>query len=450
METIQTIFDFLTGLGSPVMLPIVIFILGLILGQKIGKAFVSAVTIGVGFIGLGLVIGLLFDALGPATAQLVETTGLELNSLDVGWGVAAAIAFGTSVGSLVFVVALGVNLVMLIFNWTKTLNVDMWNYWHYAFTGSLVYLVSGGSLALGLIAAAIHAVIALLIADWTAKDVQSFFRLPNVSIPQGWAITSVPIIKILNWIVDKIPGLRDIYWDDEGLQKKLGVFGQPIIMGAILGLLFGLVAYGFDTKVLTLAVQMAAVMLLIPRIIAIFMEGLTPLSEAARAFMQKRFAGREFYIGLDSAILIGHPITIAAGIILIPLTLLLAAILPGNTTLPAADLAATAFFVAMVPPLTKGNLFRSILYGIIIMTMVLYISTAFAPLLTQIAADIGFAIPEGAVEITGLSGGTWIAWVLTSIAKLFGPDTCGFGQRRCDDSHCIQDNRTICRSTLGR
>lgn len=420
METVQQIFEFLTGLGSPVMLPIVIFVLGLILGQKVGKAFVSAVTIGVGFIGLGLVIGLLFEALGPATAKLVETTGIELNSLDVGWGVAAAIAFGTSVGSLVFVVALGVNLIMLIFNWTKTLNVDMWNYWHYAFTGSLVYLVTGGSLVLGLIAAAIHAVVALLIADWTAKDVQGFFRLPNVSIPQGWAITSVPIIKGLNWVVDKIPGLRDIHWDDEGLQKKLGVFGQPIIMGAILGLLFGLIAYGFKTEVLTLAVQMAAVMLLIPRIIAIFMEGLTPLSEAARAFMQKRFAGREFYIGLDSAILIGHPITIAAGILLIPLTLLLAAILPGNSTLPAADLAATAFFVAMVPPLTKGNLFRSILYGVIIMTMVLYISTAFAPLLTEIAADIGFGIPEGAVEITGLSGGNWIAWVLTSIAKLFG------------------------------
>lgn len=87
-------------------------------------------------------------------------------------------------------------------------------------------------------------------------------------------------------------------------------------------------------KVLMLAVQMAAVMLLIPRIIAIFMEGLTPVSEAARTFMQKRFAGREFYVGLDSAILIGHPITIATGILLIPITLLLAAILPGNTTLP--------------------------------------------------------------------------------------------------------------------
>ncbi|MCX8023883.1 MAG: PTS galactitol transporter subunit IIC [Thermanaerothrix sp.] len=428
MEAIKSIFDFLTGLGSPVMLPIVIFILSLILGQKLSRAFISSLTVGVGFIGLGLVINLLFQALGPATDALVKSTGLQLTALDVGWGVAAAIAFGTAVGSLVFIVALGVNLIMLLLNWTKTLNVDMWNYWHYAFTGSLVYLVSGGNLLLGLIAAAIHAVVALLIADWVAKDVQGFFKLPGISIPQGWAITSVPIIKVFNWIVEKIPGLRDVYWDSETLQKRLGIFGQPIIMGAILGLLFGILAYGINPagmtfneilgKVLMLAVQMAAVMLLIPRIIAIFMEGLTPVSEAARTFMQKRFAGREFYVGLDSAILIGHPITIATGILLIPITLLLAAILPGNTTLPAADLAATAFFVCMVPPLTRGNFFRSVLYGILIMTMVLYISSAFAPLLTQIARNIGYAIPEGAVQITGLSGGNWIAWVLTTITRL--------------------------------
>lgn len=428
MEVISSIFDFLTGLGSSVMLPIIIFILGMILGQKIQKALVSAITIGVGFIGLGLVIDLLFTALGPATSRLVEFTGLELTSLDVGWGVAAAIAFGTSVGSLVFIVALGVNIIMLLLNWTKTLNVDMWNYWHYAFTGSLVYLVTGRSLVMGLIAAAIHAAVSLLIADWTAKDVQGFFKIPGVSIPQGWAVTSVPIIKALDWIMEKIPGLRDIQWDSETIEKRLGVFGKPIIMGTILGLLFGIVAYGLFPgeltfgeifgKVLLLAVQTAAIMLLIPRIIAIFMEGLTPLSETAREFMQERFADREFYIGLDSAILIGHPITISAAIILIPITLLLAAILPGNTTLPAADLAATAFFIAMVPPLTKGNFFRSLVYGTLIMIMVLYISSAFAPLLTEIAGDIGYGIPEGAVQITGLSGGNWIAWVLTTVSRL--------------------------------
>lgn len=428
MQVIESVFNFLTGLGSPVMLPIIVFILGVILGQKVRKAFVSALTIGVGFIGLNLVIDLLFTALGPATDRMVELAGLQLTALDVGWGVAAAIAFGTAVGSLVFIIALGVNLIMLVLNWTQTLNVDMWNYWHYAFTGSLVYRVTGGSLVLGLVAAAIHAAVSLLIADWTAEDVQGFFKIPGVSIPQGWAVSSVPIIKGLNWIVDRVPGLRDIHWDFETIEDRLGVFGKPIIMGTILGLLFGIVAYGFYPgdltvgdiigNILLLGVQMAAIMLLIPRIIAIFMEGLTPLSEAARSFMQERFADREFHIGLDSAILIGHPITIAAAIILIPITLVLAAILPGNTTLPAADLAATAFFVAMVPPLTDGNFFRSVVYGTVIMIVVLYISSAFAPLVTQIAADIGYEIPEGAVQITGLSGGNWIAWVLTTISRV--------------------------------
>jgi PTS system galactitol-specific IIC component len=69
--------------------------------------------------------------------------------------------------------------------------------------------------------------------------------------------------------------------------------------------------------------------------------------------------------------------------------------------------------------LTRGNLFRSILYGTIIMIVVLYISSSFAPLMTEIAKSIGYAIPEGAVQITGLSGGNWIAWVLTNITKLF-------------------------------
>ncbi|HHH83095.1 MAG TPA: PTS galactitol transporter subunit IIC, partial [Chloroflexi bacterium] len=45
MDVIKAIFDFLTGLGSPVMLPIVIFILGVILGQKVSRAFISSLTV---------------------------------------------------------------------------------------------------------------------------------------------------------------------------------------------------------------------------------------------------------------------------------------------------------------------------------------------------------------------------------------------------------------------
>jgi PTS system galactitol-specific IIC component len=422
------IMDFLVNnLGSTVFLPIIILILGLLLQIKFSKIFRAAVTIGVGFIGLGLVISLLIGALDPATRSMIARfPGIHLVSMDVGWGVAAAIAFGTIVGALIIPLAFGVNIVMLAFRWTKTLNVDVWNYWHYAFTGSLVYIVTK-SLPLALVAAVIHEVYALKMADLTAKQVQETFNLPGISIPQGWAVTSVPIVLGINWIIDKIPGVNKLEADPDTIKRKLGIIGEPMILGLLLGLIFGIIAYWgknpdwriWVSDIFKLSMSMAAVMLLIPRIIAIFMEGLTSVSEGAKSYLQRKFPGREFYIGLDSAILIGHPITIAASLLLIPITILLAAILPGNTTLPLADLAAMAFFVSMATPLTKGNLIRTVIIGIFIMIVVLYTSSSFAPLLTQTARSIGYAIPSGATQITALSGGNWVAWVLVQISKLF-------------------------------
>ena len=104
---------------------------------------------------------------------------------------------------------------------------------------------------------------------------------------------------------------------------------------------------------------------------------------------------------------------------LIPIVLGLAIILPGNRVLPFGDLAALFYFVAMVPFMTNGNLFRSIISGVFIMTIVLYILTSFGPALTQMALSIGYEIPAGAVDITALSAGNWVTWVLYQIGRLF-------------------------------
>jgi len=85
-------------LGSIVVLPILIFIFGIILGTKPGKAFTSALTVGVGFVGLNLVIDLLSSSLGPAAQHMVERLGLNLTTIDVGWPAAAAISYGTWCG----------------------------------------------------------------------------------------------------------------------------------------------------------------------------------------------------------------------------------------------------------------------------------------------------------------------------------------------------------------
>ena len=86
------ILNYIVDLGPQVMMPIIITIFGLILGAKFGKALRAGLTVGVGFIGLNLVIGLLGGSLGPAAQQMVQRLGLNLTIIDVGWPAAAAIA----------------------------------------------------------------------------------------------------------------------------------------------------------------------------------------------------------------------------------------------------------------------------------------------------------------------------------------------------------------------
>jgi len=328
---------FFDTFGATIMLPIIIIVLALILGAKFGRAFRAGVTVGIAFIGINLVIGLMWSSLSEVGQALVTNLGINRSVYDVGWPSAAAIAFGTDVGLAVIPVALLVNLVLLVTRVTKTLNIDIWNFWHFAFLGSLVAIVTN-SVVFGLIAAAIAAAFALFLADWTAKAVQHFYNLPGISIPHLTTAPGVPFAILVNWIFEKIPGLRDLKADPDTIRKRWGLFGEPVILGLIIGLILGILAFAFNvpegqsglvtiSKILGVGMNLAAVMLLLPRMVAILMEGLIPVSEAARDFMQRRASGREIYIGLDSAILIGHPAAISTALVLVPIAILLSLIL---------------------------------------------------------------------------------------------------------------------------
>lgn len=429
---------FLSGLklffdtfGATIMLPIIIIVLALILGAKFGRAFRAGVTVGIAFIGINLVINLMWASLSDVGQALVTNLGINRTVYDVGWPSAAAIAFGTDVGLAVIPIALLVNLVMLLTKLTKTLNIDVWNFWHFAFVGSLVAVVTN-SLVYGLIAAALAAAFALFLADWTAKAVQSFYNLPGVSIPHLTTAPGVPFAILVNWIFEKIPGLRDLKADPDTIRRRWGIFGEPVILGLVIGLILGVLAFAFNvpegqaglvtvSKILGVGMNLAAVMLLLPRMVAILMEGLIPVSEAARDFMQRRASGREIYIGLDSAILIGHPAAISTALVLVPIAVLLSLILPGNQVILFADLAIIPFVVALFAPLMKGNIVRMIVAGTLELAVGFYIATSMAPIFTQAAVNAGFAMPEGAVEITSIGDGfLWPAWLFTNLTDWLG------------------------------
>ena len=138
----EQFFSYIIGLGAAVMMPIIFTILGVCIGIKFSKALKSGLYVGVGFVGLGVITGLLTSSLGPALNDVVRIYGLELKVFDMGWPAAASVAYNTTVGAFIIPVCLGVNLLLLLSGCTRTVNIDLWNYWHFAFIGAVTYFLA--------------------------------------------------------------------------------------------------------------------------------------------------------------------------------------------------------------------------------------------------------------------------------------------------------------------
>ena len=169
---------------------------------------------------------------------------------------------------------------------------------------------------------------------------------------------------------------------------------------------------------------MAGVMVLMPRMVKLLMEGLIPISEGAREFLQKRFGedseNAKIYIGLDAAVTTGHPAVIATALILVPLTLLMAVILPGNIVLPFGDLATIPFFVAMIVAAARGNIIHSVIAGVVVISISLLIASFMAEFQTSMGLMAQFKMPDGAALISSIDqAGNFVNFIIFQIFALF-------------------------------
>ncbi len=434
----EQFFAYIIGLGAAVMMPVIFTVLGVCLGIGFSNALKSGLKVGVGFIGLSIVTALLTSALGPALNSVVELYGLQLKVFDMGWPAAAAVAYNTAVGAFIIPVCLGVNLLMLVTRTTRTVNIDLWNYWHFAFIGAVIYFASD-SLAWGFFGAIICYVITLIIADLTAKRFQSFYKdMDGISVPQPFCAGFVPFAWAIDKGLDRIPGVRKLEIDAEGLKKKFGLLGEPLFLGVVIGMLIGCLSCTTWSEIadnvphiLGLGIKMGAVMELIPRVTVLFIEGLRPISDATRALIARRFGGAEsLNIGMSPALVIGHPTTLVVSLLLIPVTLALAVLLPGNQFLPLASLAGMFYVFPLVLPFTRGNVFKTFVVGLVVIVIGLYLVTSLAPAFTLAAHDVYTVTGDAAVAIPhGFEGGSldfaasplaWIIYQCTTHLRWFG------------------------------
>ncbi len=434
----EAVFAYVISLGAAVMMPIIFLILGLCIGLGFNKSLMSGLKVGVGFIGLGIVTALLTESMKGPLETITDLYHLQLKVFDMGWPAAASVAYNTAVGAFIIPVCLGVNILLLLIKGTRTVNIDLWNYWHFAFIGGVIFFATE-SILWGFFAAIICYIITLVIADVTAPKFQEFYKdVDGISIPQPFCASFVPFAWGINKVLDRIPGISRFEIDAEGMKKKFGIAGEPLFLGIVVGIIIGCLQFSsWDEivdnipKILMLGVKMGAVMELIPRVTVLFIEGLKPISEATRSIIARKFKGAKgLSIGMSPALVIGHPTTLVVSIILIPITLIIAVILPGNAFLPLASLAGMFYVFPLVLPYTKGSVLKTIVVGLVVLVLALYLVTWMAPDFTKAAHavalehsdDKAVQVPEGflagSLDFAGSPLGAFIYWCIEGFKSI--------------------------------
>lgn len=299
------------------------------------------------------------------------------------------------------------------------MDIDLWNYWHFGSAAATIYVVTNGNWIASMVAAVVYEVVVLKVSDWTAPMVQEFYGLDGICLPTGSTASFAPIGILLGKGIGKIPVIKDLHANPENIQRRFGIFGEPMMMGVILGSILGIFAGYNIPKVLQMGMSMGGVMLLLPRMVKILMEGLIPVSVSVREFLKKKATNKELNIGLDVSLSVGHPAVMSTALILVPITIVLAIILPGNRVLPFGDLATIPFFVAFIVGAVKGNIVHSVIIGTILIAVSLYMATDFAPVYTAMLKEAHFSFPSGITQMSNIdTGGNLFNWIILKIGQI--------------------------------
>jgi galactitol PTS system EIIC component len=388
-----------------VMLPVIVLILALAARMRLKEALLSSLKLAAGFAGVFVAFNFFVSKIGPAVKAFTAARGLDYPVLDVGWPPLAAITWSWSLAPLCILIVVGLNLVLLALKATDMVYIDVWNYWHFAFIGSLLLAV-GASLPIALIAVLAIAALTIKTAEWSVPYVQRECGIKAIGISPLSVAGLLPYAVAVDRLFDAIPGLRKINVNPSRARSgEKSLLAEPMAIGLIVGILLGIAA-GYSVKdLLELGVEVAAVMFILPACGAVIGEGMGAVSAALRDAVQKRFPGRSLSIAMDTGILMTNPSVIANGLILMPLSVLIAFVLPGNKMIPLGDLPNLISIFSLLTLAFGGNSFRSIIASLPIVAGFMLIASDLAPLITRLAVGTGLDFGAGGADFNAFTDG---------------------------------------------
>jgi PTS system galactitol-specific IIC component len=281
--------------------------------------------------------------------------------------------------------------------------------------GALVMSTSG-SLWLGLSATLVLAIYCFKMTEWTAPDVERETGLRGISASPISVNALVPYIAWMDWLLDRIPGIKTINYNPERKKQTgtgspdqltaLDMLSEPMVIGVLMGLALALAAdYGLKES-LELSVHIAAVMFLLPKSAGLIGEAMMPITTALREQVERHFPRRKnLVVAMDTGFLMHHKSVVVTGLLLMALAIGIALVLPGNRVLPLGDLPNVISVMSLSVLMMRGNVFRAVLAGIPVIITFLWVASSMAPAYTELAHQAPAFNVEGLGLITAFTDG---------------------------------------------
>lgn len=136
--------------------------------------------------------------------------------------------------------------------------------------------------------------------------------------------------------------------------------------------------------------QLQLLCLFFPKVSGIFAGSFSAITDASKKKMKAAgVANREWYLAVNDATGYGEAATLITGILLMPATLIISFILPGNLTLPMLDLVGIPYIIQPFVACSNGNILKSFIGGLVFMIIDLYCCSITGSAFTQVAVATG-------------------------------------------------------------
>lgn len=398
MDVINSIVQFVMDIGGGVFLPIIITVMGIVFKLGFFDSLRNGLRVGAGFLGINIVLNMLVAGIQPVISYysgLGDGSGFTV--IDIGWEGMSAIAWSTSFALVIVPLAMILNYILLKARFTKTMDIDVWNYFHVIIGGSMLYYIltlagveAGIAYVVGVLFALGTFVVVLKWADWIAPRWQEYYDLPGTTCCNNDMIYIWGINMVVCKIIDKIPGINKISVNVSWFSDKLGALGESSVLTFLVGIILSIITQQTPSNALSVSVTLAAAVILMPRVVSLLMEGLSPVSRAASKYFKGKLGDDyEINIGMDEALCLGDETGIELVGVMIPITMLIA-FLPGISMFPISTLGSLIYITCAASLFANGDVFRNLISSIVIVIYKSYINSWMAPVATMLAVQAGY------------------------------------------------------------